>query len=118
MRRLLIATFAAAALATAAASPPPGSSPQHPAKGILCLDVGGASRPPVCQGSASRLDQSYDICVCRDARTVKAPVCAPGTRPPAENRAYEKARLAAARDGSLLGDTYEGQPMCVVPRNP
>ena len=39
-----------------------------------------------------------------------------GVKPPAENRAYEKARKAASRDGSLIGDLYQGQPMCVAGR--
>jgi hypothetical protein len=113
MRRLLaVSAFAVAALLAAAASP------ERPVKGTLCLDVGGESRPPVCHGSASRLDQGYDICLCKYARAVDAPICARGTRPPVENRAYEKARLAASRDGSLFGDAYEGRPMCVAPRNP
>jgi hypothetical protein len=48
---------------------------------------------------------------------VDVPICPPGVRPPAENIAYEKARKAAAKDMSLIGDTYEGKPMCVAGRN-
>lgn len=118
MRTLVAVSAFAAALMAGAASPAPGSSPEHPATRTICLDLGGESRPPVCQGSASRLDQSYDICICRTAQTVEAPVCGPGEKPLAESRAFEKARKLAAADNSLVGDVYDGRPMCVAPRNP
>ncbi|HRD45986.1 MAG TPA: hypothetical protein PLF78_05835, partial [Caulobacter sp.] len=84
----------------------------------ICLDVDGQSRPAVCRSPASRLDGRDDICLCRSAQRVEAPVCGPGDHPQAENRAFELARKAAARDGSLVGDLYQGRPMCVAPRNP
>lgn len=118
MRSLIaVSVFAAAALMTGAASPQPGSSPFNPATQVICLDLGGESRPPVCQGSASRLDQRYDICICKTAQRVDAPICGPGEKPQAENRAFEKARKLAAADNSLVGDLYDGKPMCVAPRN-
>lgn len=117
MRTLIIA--AAALLAFGASSTVNASSEGgiKPTMGILCLDVGGQSRAPVCQGASSRLDQRYDICVCENAQRVEAPVCGDGERPISENRSYELARKDAARDGSLVGDRYEGRQMCVRPRN-
>ena len=114
---LTVAAIAAAALLTGAgAKPEPGSSPMHPATMDICLDVDGSSKPPLCQGASSRLDQSYDICICRTAQRVEAPVCRDGEKPQSENRAFEKARKAAATDGSLVGDLYDGKPMCVRAR--
>lgn len=117
MRTLFIAAatlLAFGASSTVNASP---DSATHPKMGIMCLDVGGESRPPVCRGSSSRIDQGYDICQCETAQRVEVPVCAKGERPITENRAYELARKDAARDGSLVGDRYEGRQMCVRPRN-
>jgi hypothetical protein len=38
-------------------------------------------------------------------------------RPPAESVAYGRARLKAASHGGLADATWQGQPMCVAPRN-
>jgi hypothetical protein len=48
---------------------------------------------------------------------VTTPVCPRGVSPPAESAAYEKARLAAVSQGSLVGAMYQGKPMCVPARN-
>lgn len=104
----------AAALATAA----PGSLAENPpTRTTVCLDVSGATLPAVCKVPASRLDPREDICLCPRGTTVTAPVCPRGVKPPSEDRAYERARLAASRDGSLVGDLYRGKPMCVAARN-
>jgi hypothetical protein len=117
MRSLaIIVAVSAAALLTAGAGEP-GSSPLNPATRTICLDLGGETRPAVCTAPASRLDGREDICLCTGAQRVEAPVCGPGERPQAENRAFEKARKAAAKDGSLVGDLYADRPMCVAPRN-
>lgn len=118
MRRILIVTAVAVAGLFAAAAAEPGSSPTNPATRTVCIESNGASRPAVCTGSASRLDNREDICICRNGRRVEAPVCGGGERPPAESRAYERARALAVQDNSLVGDLYEGKPMCVAPRNP
>lgn len=117
MRRLVttLAISIAALLTTAAGEP--GSSPSNPATRTICLDVGGQSRPAVCTAPASRLDGREDICLCRDAQRVEAPVCGSGDRPQPETRAFERARKAAATDGSLVGDIFADRPMCVAPRN-
>lgn len=122
MRRFIaLPAVAAAALLSAAvpvaAAPPPGSSPLSPATRFICIDVGGQTRPILCRAQASRLDGREDICLCPVGRRVEAPVCGPGERSQAESRAFELARRSASRDGSLVGDVYDGRPMCVAPRN-
>ena len=116
MRTLFIAAALLAFGTSGAVNASPDSA-THPKMGIMCLDVGGESRPPVCRGSSSRIDQGYDICLCENAQRVETPVCGKGERPITENRSYELARKDAARDGSLVGDRYEGRQMCVRPRN-
>ena len=69
--------------------------------------------------SATRLASKPDICQCRGPyREVKVPWCAAGQKPLPESRAVELARLKAAQDSSLFGDSYQGQPYCEpVPRS-
>jgi len=88
-----------------------------PTQTVICLDVGGQTLPVTCKVPGSRLDQREDICTCRIGTRVDIAICPAGVKPPVENLAYEKARKVAARDGSLLGDLYEGKPMCVTGRN-
>lgn len=116
MRILLISAAALLTFGTAANASPPGA-PTAPKTGVLCLDVSGASRPAVCKGAGGRLENDYDICLCENAQRVEAPLCGKGEQPITENVAYERARKEAARDGSLVGDLYEGRPMCVRARN-
>jgi len=114
-RILTISAVLGAAVLTMAGAP--GHSGVNPATRTICLDLGGQSRPAVCRAPASRLDGRVDICLCRVGQRVEAPVCGPGERPLAESRAFERARKLAARDGSLVGDRFDGRPMCVAPRN-
>ena len=113
-----IAMIAGLALAASAGMALAGPMSNPPSERSICLDVGGQSLPAVCKVPSSRLDKREDFCLCNEGVKVIAPVCGPGVKPPAENIAYEKARKAAARDGSLIGDLYEGRPMCVAPRDP
>jgi hypothetical protein len=94
-------------------------SANPPTTMTLCLDGGGRKAPVTCHTqNASRLDAREDVCTCPGAtRQVSAPVCAPGVRPPAESLAYARARLKAASHGGLADATWQGQPMCVAPRN-
>lgn len=117
MRRLITASvFVIAGLMLSAAGEP-GSSPLDPATRTICLDVSGRSETPRCQVPSSRLDNSEDICLCFSAQRVDAPVCKSGEKPQPESLAFEKARKVAAKDGSLVGDSYNGKPMCVDRRN-
>lgn len=113
MRNLaMLCTLGAAALAGSSLAQP---EPMRFATTSLCIDVGGQTRPVTCRKSASRLATQDDICTCRVGTLVTVPYCPPGVSPPAENRAFEKARLALARDGSLVGDQYQGRDICVRP---
>jgi hypothetical protein len=114
IRFVLLSAAAYAALAGGAAAQSLSANP--PTETVVCLDVNGQSLPAVCKVPGSRLDKREDICICRVGMRVTAPVCAAGVKPPAENVAFERARKTAARDGSLIGDLYEGKPMCVEPR--
>ena len=119
MRTLVFTAFASlAAVAVAAAQPAAPSSAPHEDErngATLCLDTLGINHPPIChKQSASRFPSPPDICLCEGPwRTVKAPWCAPGEKPPVESAAFDRARNKAAQDGSLFGDTYHGQRMCV-----
>lgn len=115
MRISMIAGLALAASASVALA---GPMSNPPTERTICIDVGGQSLPAVCKVPSSRLDRREDFCRCHQGIKVTAPVCGPGERAPSENIAYEKARKAAARDGSLIGDLYEGRSMCVAPRDP
>jgi len=85
---------------------------------VLCLDVSGKSLPATCDVPASRIDRRENICTCPlGGDRVTAPICPKGVKPPADSAAYETARHAAVKNGSLVGATYEGKPMCVAPRN-
>jgi hypothetical protein len=85
----------------------------------VCIDPAGKNLPAHCKiAQASRIDGHPDICLCPGgAERVEAPICPPGVRAPAESAAYERARRQAIHDGSLVGATYGGQPMCVAPMN-
>lgn len=116
IRTALIAAAALVASAGAALAQAPLSQ-NPPTQTIICLDVGGQTLPVSCKVPASRLDKREDFCTCRTGTQVDISICPEGVKPPAENRAYEKARKAAVKKGSLIGATYEGQPMCVTGRN-
>ncbi|MBU2136520.1 MAG: hypothetical protein KKA45_10020, partial [Alphaproteobacteria bacterium] len=118
------AGLAALAIAGAAQAQSHGDHAGHagmshsnpPTKTQVCLDVGGGLLPVVCKVPASRLDQREDICSCPQGMRTDVAICGPGQSPPAENNALYAARREAARDGSLLGDMFQGKPICVAPR--
>lgn len=88
-----------------------------PTTTIQCIDVSGRSVPARCQVPASRIDQSEYICICDDGRRVEASVCPAGVREPADSLALMRARREALRaKPTLVGATFNGQPMCVAPR--
>lgn len=78
----------------------------------ICLRSNGDRAAAVCHHYGGRGEN--DFCICPDdSREVKVSWCAQGQKPPAENRALNAARKEAARDGTLIGDTFKGRPMCV-----
>lgn len=116
MRALIVLAPLVLAVAGGAMAQPIGENP--PTKTIQCIDVGGRSIPPVCKVPGSRLDPREDICTCPDGgQRVEVSICAKGQKPPAESKALNVARTTAARDGTLVGDTVAGKPICVAPRN-
>lgn len=115
IRKALIAVVAIAASAGLAAAQAPLTQ-NPPTQTVICLDVGGQSLPAVCQVPASRIDKREDICICHTGVRVDVPICPTGVRPQAESLAFERARRELARDGSLIGDTFEGRPICVEGR--
>ncbi len=117
IRTTLVALVALAGSAGAASAQAPLSQ-NPPTQTVICLDVSGATLPVSCRVPASRLDKREDICICHAGMRVDVPICAPGVRPPPENVALNRARREAGRDGSLIGDLFQGQPMCVEGRNP
>lgn len=115
MRALFI--LAALAQAGAVAAQPIDENP--PTRTIQCIEVGGQSIPPVCRTPGSRLDRREDICICpTGGQPVVVSLCAKGQTPPPEGRALNVVRAAAARDGTLVGDTMDGRAICAPPRNP
>jgi hypothetical protein len=79
----------------------------------ICLDPAGHTLPVTCRTKASRVEHEEYICQClRGGEQITIPVCPEGVRPPAESAAYERARRAAVQRGSLVGTTYQGQPIC------
>ncbi|WP_304171098.1 hypothetical protein [Phenylobacterium aquaticum] len=110
MIRLSLIAFTAALLGGA----PALADPQmNPAMTTVCLDVGGESLPVVCQMPGSRLDRRDVFCHCPEGQRVDAPVCGAHEPAPPESLAYDKARRVAGRDGTLVGDSFQGRRMCV-----
>ena len=114
--RLQTLTAVLALAASGAFAQPINENP--PTKTIQCIEVGGQEIPPVCQVPGSRIDPREIICTCpAGGQRVEVAVCAKGEREPPQSRALNRVRRDAARDGSLLGDTFDGRPICVRPRN-
>jgi hypothetical protein len=117
MLRAFIAGAAVAAAAVAAHAQP--QQPNPPVQTIVCVDVNGGVRSPVCKVPATRLDLREDICLCPTGQRVDASVCPPGVAPPAESLAVARARNEILRkQPTLVGATYQGQLLCVPPRRP
>ena len=114
MRRLIFGLILATAGGVASAQPPREAAP---ARTIQCIEVDGRNVPAACLAPASRIDGREYICTCpKGGQRVEVAVCGKGQAPPPESRALNEARAAAIKDGSLLGDTFEGRPICAVPR--
>ena len=118
MRKLMLAAAVGlASLAGAAIASPRGEDGKPGGLGWACLEPSGASRGAICDRSLN--NSGPDFCRCPPLTTkVRAEVCDPREPKPAESPAFERARREAARDGSLIGDTFEGRRMCVRPTTP
>ena len=110
---LLPAMTLALGACTAVAELSPAGAPEVTA---VCLDAAGARSPPVCQTPAGRLQPAESSCICPRGVRIEAPVCPAGVSPPPESAALKAARRTASADGTLVGDEFEGRPMCERPR--
>lgn len=115
MKRPHLLAAAIALLGGAAAA----QSISDPSLTSICLDPAGHSVPVTCRTqNASRVNQREDICQClHGGDQVEVAFCPRGVKPPVEDVAYEKARRALVRKGSLVGATYKGRPVCVESRS-
>jgi hypothetical protein len=116
MRTLMLVALALAFAAPAAAQKlgPDGK----PALSIQCVEVSGRAIPPLCHVPGSRIDPQEYICTCpAGGQRVDVPVCGSGQHPPRESAKFERFRATASRDGSLVGDAFEGQQICVAQRH-
>jgi hypothetical protein len=115
MLRTLMILGAAAALMS---GPALAQSVADPGVTSICLDPGGQTRPVTCRSqNASRINQREDICQClHGGDQVTVPFCPRGVKPPAESAAFEHARRSAVVNGSLVGASYQGRPICVESR--
>jgi hypothetical protein len=89
-----------------------------PGTTIQCIRVDGTEAPPLCDVPGSKIDKSEYLCTCRDGQRIAVPICGPGERRPPESVALHKVRRELSRDGSLVGDRFEGRPICLDPRRP
>lgn len=112
MFRALLAGAALALVAGAASAQP------HPNPTIwMCMDVNGALRGADCKAQASRLAPNEDICLCSKGVRVQLSICPDGVTPPAESAAVADFRRQYQRNRrTLVGASYQGRPMCVLPR--
>ncbi|MBI1197479.1 MAG: hypothetical protein GC203_06415 [Phenylobacterium sp.] len=112
MRAMVLAAIPMMALAGGAAAEAPATTAQ-------CLESTGRLIPAVCQVPGSRLESREQICSCPNGgERITVAVCGKDQAPPPEGKALTIARREAMRDGSLVGDTVAGQPICVRPRRP
>ena len=117
MSRAFIASLAFALAATAAAAQPQTNRPDL---AMVCVDVNGELRAPACrQGLTTRLNPSEDSCTCPRGQQIEASVCPPSVAAPPDSLAVNRARNAVLRQrSSLVGATWQGQPLCVPPGQP
>ena len=110
---ITVGIIASAILAGASGPVNPPAESRH----LVCIN-NGRLLPVSCQVLPGRISNDQGNCSCRNsADEVVAPVCTAGERQPAESRGLQIARRSAARDGSLIGDHFEGSRMCVTSRS-
>lgn len=84
-----------------------------PARTIQCIAPGGQLIPKSCDVADGRLVGRERICTCPSGGVrVEVAACAKGEKPPGESKALNVARRDGARDGTLVGDTVNGKPIC------
>jgi len=112
MFKLLLAAGALAIVATAAAA-----QPETAAQTVVCVDVNGALLAAECRAQPSRLQAREDICLCPRGNRVAVSICPPGVAPPPESLDIARARNQIVRNRhTLVGQFFQGRPLCVAPR--
>lgn len=111
MRRLTLALV----LATLTAAPV-GAQPTDPTqRTIQCISSGGRLVPKSCDVADGRLPGRERMCTCPlGGVRVEVAICATGQPPPGESKALSIVRRTGARDGTLVGDTVNGKPICAT----
>ncbi len=83
------------------------------ARTIQCVAPGGQLIPKSCDVADGRLPGRERMCTCPSGGVrVEVAACARGQHPPGESKALNIARRTGARDGTLVGDTVNGKPIC------
>lgn len=116
MRKLMIL---AAALTLSACTAVDGERVARSEPYTICVGNGGETRPAICRGgSPSRVVEDRGACTCSGPEfPVVVRPCGSGETPPAQSAAYERAVRDLARDGSLIGDRYDGREICASTRD-
>lgn len=111
MRRLTLAVV----MATLAAAPTWAQPIVPEARTIQCISSGGRVIPKSCDVADGKLAGRERMCTCPlGGVRVEVPICAKGENPPGENKALNVVRRTGARDGTLVGDTVNGKPICAT----
>lgn len=111
MRRLTLAL-----VLTTLAAAPTWAGPTAPGdRTIQCISVGGQLIPKSCDVADGRLAGRERMCTCPlGGVRVEVPICVRGQTPPGESKSLNVARRTGARDGTLVGDTVNGKPICAT----
>lgn len=112
-------TIIAAALALSACTAVEGERLARSEPYTICVGNSGETRPALCRGgSPSRVIEDRGACTCSGPEfPVLVRPCGAGERPPAQSAAYERALRDLGRDGSVIGDRYEGREICASTRD-
>ena len=114
MRALLIVSLIALAACTGAQQQ---TSSYSKNEATACIDVDGSQLPVSCRKYESDItgpkDEGYCVCPVPSMR-VTAEFWVKGEPVPTETNAYRDAVRAASRDGSLVGDRFDGRRMCIA----
>lgn len=110
--RISTLAFVLAALTGGPLLAQPASMPAT-AKTIQCIAPGGQLIPKSCDVIDGRLAGRERMCTCPyGGARVEVALCARGQTPPGESKAINTVRRSASRDGTLIGDTVNGKPIC------
>lgn len=111
MRLSTLAVVLAALTGTNALALP--ASPRAPDRTVQCIAPGGQLFPKACNVADGRLPGRERLCTCPEGGVrVEVAACTRGQKPPGESKALESIRRDAMRDGTLIGDTMNGKPIC------